>query len=117
MQSARTPELEQTRFALTPLCSNDSLCTAAQALLSTPDLPSPCVCSVLALLETTSFAVSLAGPILIALVGFTIFAAEVRIQDRQQASLSAWRKPTPCCLSTLLSVVMVVCLLRRYMPT
>ena len=29
-------------------------------------------------METTSFAIGLAGPILIALVGFTIFAAEVR---------------------------------------
>ena len=40
----------------------------------------PVCCRVLALLETTSFAIGLAGPILIALVGFTIFAAEVRPQ-------------------------------------
>ena len=33
--------------------------------------------SVLALLETTTLAFGLAGPILVALVGFTIFAAEV----------------------------------------
>jgi len=31
----------------------------------------------LALLQTSSFALSLAGPILMALVGFTVFAAEV----------------------------------------
>ena len=49
-----------------------------QVLRFASQLACPYECSVLALLETTSFAISLAGPILIALVGFTIFAAEVR---------------------------------------
>ena len=40
--------------------------------------PVSACCSVLALLSTSSFALSLAGPILIALVGFTVYAAEVR---------------------------------------
>ena len=44
--------------------------------------------SMFALLETTSFALSLAGPILIALVGFTIFAAEVRVLLTMHCDLS-----------------------------